>query len=66
MTAQLLTVRQAAERLATSRATAYRLIRAGALDVVYVESMMRVPTSAVDAYVDRLIARALDLRGPAR
>ena len=47
----LLRIDTAAERLALSRATLYRLIRRGELDVVHIGSAVRVPTSALERWL---------------
>lgn len=55
---RLLTVRQAAEALAVSRATVYRLLDDGALPAVRVRSDMRIAASDVRDF----IARAREVR----
>jgi excisionase family DNA binding protein len=43
----LLTVREVAARLRVSRATVYRLVRAGALPVLRVSNSIRIPAGAL-------------------
>lgn len=54
----LLTVEEAAERLAVGRTTAYRLIRSGELDSVRVGRLRRVHVEAIDSYAAQLAAEA--------
>ncbi len=54
----LLTVEEAAERLAVGRTTVYRLIRSGELDSVRVGRLRRVHVEAIDAYAAQLAAEA--------
>jgi excisionase family DNA binding protein len=50
----LLTIEEAAERLRISRAAAYKLVRAGKIEMVTVYgNRRRVLTSSVDSYVER-------------
>ncbi len=49
----LLTVAEVARRLAVCRATVYRICRDGRLEHVRVSNAIRVPASALDAYVGR-------------
>ena len=49
--AVLLRVDEAAERLAISRATAYRLIQRGELATIHIGAAVRVPVAALDAWV---------------
>ena len=51
--ALLLTVPQAARRLAIGRSTAYLLIAAGELEVIHIGRAVRVPAEAVEAFVTR-------------
>ena len=44
----LVTVREVAESLRVSRATVYRLVRAGALVAVRVSNSIRIPTEALE------------------
>ena len=44
---QLLTVREVAARLRVSRATVYRLVRAGALPVLRISNAIRIPACAL-------------------
>ncbi|MCJ7795967.1 MAG: helix-turn-helix domain-containing protein [Thermoleophilia bacterium] len=45
---QLLTVREVAARLRVSRATVYRLVRAGALPTLRISNSIRVPKEALE------------------
>lgn len=62
----LLKIPEVAARLSVSRATVYRLIAAGALTAVPVKTARtiktaghaRIPSSAVDAYIERMSAPA--------
>ena len=49
----LLTIPQAARRLAIGRSTAYPLIAAGELEVVHIGRAVRVPADAVELFVAR-------------
>jgi excisionase family DNA binding protein len=49
----LLTIPQAARRLAIGRSTAYLLIGAGELEVVHLGRAVRVPADAVDDFIAR-------------
>lgn len=51
---ELLTVEAAAERLSVGRTTMYALIKAGHIATVRVGHLRRVPTAALNAYVQRL------------
>lgn len=53
MSAELLTIPQAAERLKVSRNTVYRLISAGELPVVEVGSVSRINEDDLKEYIDR-------------
>lgn len=50
----LLTVEQAARRLNVGRSTAYALVLSGQLESVTVGRLRRVPSDAVEAFVDSL------------
>lgn len=50
----LLTVEQAAQRLAISRTVAYSLLKTGDLESVKIGNIRRVPASGVDDFVQRL------------
>lgn len=50
----LLTVEEAARRLAVGRTTLYALIGAGAIDSVKIGRLRRVPADALTGYVSRL------------
>jgi excisionase family DNA binding protein len=52
----LLTVEQAAERLSISRTNMFKLIKAKRIESVRIGQLRRVPATAIDAYVHRLIA----------
>ena len=49
----LLTIPQAARRLAIGRSTLYTLIGAGELEVVHIRRAVRVPVEAVDDFLAR-------------
>ena len=49
----LLTVRQAQEKLRVSRTTIDRLVRSGEIDSLKVGKLRRVPAASVDAYIAR-------------
>ena len=49
---RLLTPDQVAEFLAVSKKTVYRIIKAGKLEAVNVESILRIPEESLKAYVD--------------
>jgi excisionase family DNA binding protein len=51
----LLTVEQAAERLSISRTNMFKLIKAKDIESVRIGQLRRIPASAIDAYVQRLI-----------
>jgi excisionase family DNA binding protein len=57
---RLLTVREVAARLRVSRATVYRLVRAGALPVLRVSNAIRIPAAALarGALPEQLAVRA--------
>jgi excisionase family DNA binding protein len=55
---RLLTVAAAARLLGVGRSTAYELIAARELEVVHIGRSARVPVAAIDAYIERLRARA--------
>jgi excisionase family DNA binding protein len=57
---RLLTVREVAARLRVSRATVYRLVRAGALPVLRVSNAIRIPAAALarGALPEKLAMRA--------
>lgn len=55
---RLLTIATAARLLGVGRSTAYELIAAGELEVVHIGRSARVPVAAIDAYIERLRARA--------
>jgi excisionase family DNA binding protein len=50
---KLLTPDQVADFLAVSRKTVYRIIKAGKLEAVNVESILRIPEESLKAYVNR-------------
>ena len=54
----LLRVEEAAALLALSRTKVFALIASGELESVKVDGLRRVPRDAIDAFVDRLRARA--------
>lgn len=51
----LLTVEAAAQRLSIGRTTMYALLRSGAIESVRIGRLRRVPSSALTAYVTRLV-----------
>lgn len=58
MIERLYSIPAAAQRLAVSRSTVYRLIRAGRLDVIRLEGSsvskrIRVPESAIQKFISR-------------
>lgn len=53
----LLTVEQAAERLALGRTTVYGLVQRGELRSVHVGRSVRIPSSEIVAFVERLAAQ---------
>ena len=56
MTRLLLTVPEAAESLAISRSKLYELIAAGLIRSVRIDGSRRIPLSALEAYISRLLA----------
>lgn len=54
---RLLTVKETSEILGVSRSTVYELIASDDLEVVRIGRSLRVPTAAVDDFVDRLRSR---------
>jgi len=52
----LLTVEQAAERLAIGRSNMFKLIKTKQIASVRIGQLRRVPATEIDAYVERLIA----------
>lgn len=56
MTRLLLTVPEAAEALAISRSKLYELLTAGAVDSIRIDGSRRIPRSALEAYVSKLLA----------
>ncbi len=54
---RLLTVKETSEILGVSRSTIYELIASDDLEVVRIGRSLRVPTAAVDDFVDRLRSR---------
>jgi excisionase family DNA binding protein len=61
MSDQLLTVNQAAARLAVGRVTVYELIRDGQLASLKIGKARRIPERAVEAFIEaRLAAGASD------
>ena len=56
MTRLLLTVPEAAEALAISRSKLYELLAAGVVDSIRIDGSRRIPLSALEAYVSKLLA----------
>lgn len=54
---RLLTVKETSEILGVSRSTIYELIASDDLEVVRIGRSLRVPTAAIDDFVDRLRSR---------
>ena len=54
---RLLTIREAGELLGVGRTTVYELIANDELEVVHIGRSARIPTAAVDDFVDRLRSR---------
>ena len=54
---QLLTIREAGAILGLGRTTVYELIANDELEVVHIGRSARIPTAAVDDFVDRLRSR---------
>jgi excisionase family DNA binding protein len=50
----LLTIPEAAHRLGVGRTTVYELTSAGELEVVHIGRCARIPTAALDAFVERI------------
>jgi excisionase family DNA binding protein len=59
---QLLTVEQAAERLAIGRTLAYSLVKERRLRSIHINTALRIPASAVDEFIR---AQLLDADEPA-
>lgn len=59
MSRLLLTVKEAAESLGIGRSKAYELLKRGELASVYIDGSRRVPTSALEEYVTRLLEEAV-------
>ncbi|TVT50726.1 helix-turn-helix domain-containing protein [Amycolatopsis rhizosphaerae] len=53
----LLKVEEAAERLGIGRTTAYALVRSGELESVRIGSLRRIPSDALTAYAEQLLAK---------
>lgn len=58
MTRLLLTVPEAARALAISRSKLYELLAAGAIRSVRIDGSRRIPTTALNAYIDTLMKEA--------
>ena len=56
MTRLLLTVPEAAEALAISRSKLYELLASGAVDSIRIDGSRRIPLSALEEYVSKLLA----------
>ncbi|HEV2372750.1 MAG TPA: helix-turn-helix domain-containing protein [Streptosporangiaceae bacterium] len=55
MSRLLLTVPEAAEALAISRSKLYELIASGAVASIRIDGSRRIPLTALDAYVSKLL-----------
>jgi excisionase family DNA binding protein len=64
----LLTAEQAGACLAIGRTKVYELLRAGELESIQIGSCRRIPTAAVEAYIERLAQESEPVAayGPAR
>ena len=56
MTRLLLTVPEAAEALAISRSKLYELLAAGVVDSIRIDRSRRIPLSALEVYISKLLA----------
>jgi excisionase family DNA binding protein len=56
MTRLLLTVPEAAEALAISRSKLYELLTSGAVASIRIDGSRRVPLTALEQYITRLLA----------
>ena len=54
---RLLTIREAARVLGVGRTTVYELIASDELEVVHIGRSARIPTAAIDNFIDRLRSR---------
>lgn len=54
---RLLTVRETSEVLGVSRSMVYQLVASDDLEAVHIGRSMRIPTAAVDDFVERLRSR---------
>ena len=52
----LLTVPEAAETLTISRSKLYELLASGAISSIRIDGSRRIPLTALEAYVSRLLA----------
>lgn len=60
MSERLLKIPEVAERLQVSRAFVYELMSAGAIPAVSIGAARRVPESALDTYITKLVAEQRD------
>jgi len=56
MTRLLLTVPEAAEALAISRSKLYELLTAGAVASIRIDGSRRIPLTALEEYISKLLA----------
>lgn len=61
----LLTVEEAAQRLGLTRSKLYVSVMAGTILSVKIGKSRRIPTHALDAYVERLVEEQIGQRGGA-
>lgn len=61
----LLTVEEAAQRLGITRSKLYVYVMAGTILSVKIGKSRRIPTHALDAYVERLVEEQVGQRGGA-
>lgn len=55
---QLLRVSDVCQRLAIGRSKLYELIREGRLPVIHIGRSIRIPSAAIESFVDALVAEA--------
>lgn len=57
VTKRLLTIKETAEILGISRSMVYQLVASDDLETVHIGRSIRVPTIAIDDFIDRLRSR---------